>query len=146
MEDGTMRKFEAFLAARGLRLTEQRRLIARTFFASQGHPSAEEIHHRVKKADAGVGSATVYRTMKLLKDAGLAKGMSIGDSFARYEPPSGSGHHDHLICRSCGRIVEFANDQIEALQARVAGKYGFAVTDHRLELYGVCGSCREGGG
>ena len=140
-----MQRFAGFLEGRNLRLTEQRRLIAEVFFRSGGHPSAEEITREVKAANAAVGFATVYRTLKLLTESGLARGMSIGDGFARYEPPSRQGHHDHLICRACGRIVEFENDRIESLQEKVAQQHGFTVTDHKLELYGLCGTCRTGG-
>jgi len=143
MTDGALKEFETFLAGRGLRLTEQRRLIARTFFRKTGHHSAEEIYHQVRKTDPGIGSATVYRTMKLLRSAGLATGMDLGDGFSRYEPSSGKGHHDHLICQGCGKIVEFENDQIETLQTQVARRHGFSVTSHKMELYGVCGGCRK---
>jgi Fur family ferric uptake transcriptional regulator len=143
MADGTLKEFETFLAGQGLRLTGQRRLIAQTFFRKAGHHSAEEIYLQVKKTHPGIGSATVYRTMKLLRDAGLATGMNIGDGFARYEPATGKGHHDHLICRDCGKIVEFENDQIETLQTKVARRHGFSVTSHKMELYGVCGGCRK---
>lgn len=141
-----MERFAGFLAERGLRLTDQRRLVAATFFDSEGHHSAEEIYRHVKEVVPGIGSATVYRTLRLLKEAGLATGMSFGDGFARYEPPSKRGHHDHLICRGCGRIVEFENNRIEELQREVARRHGFLVTDHRMELYGLCGACRGGGG
>ncbi len=145
MTETPMHRFSEFLAGRQLRLTEQRRLIAEVFFRAGGHPSAEEITREVKAANAAIGFATVYRTLKLLTEASLAKGMSIGDGFSRYEPPSRRGHHDHLICRACGRIVEFENDQIESLQDKVARQHGFTVTDHKLELYGLCGACRAGG-
>jgi len=140
-----MRLFEEFLEGRGLRLTDQRRQIALVFFDSDGHHSAEDIYHRAQQQLSGIGTATVYRTMKLLNEAGLAMGLNLGDGFARYEPPSERGHHDHLICRRCGKIVEFANDQIEELQAKVAKRHGFVVTDHRLDLYGLCGGCRAEG-
>ena len=142
MPDATLRDFEAFLGSRGLRLTPRRRLIADTFFRSEGHLSADEIYLEARKSDPRLGPATVYRTLRLLRQAGLATGMTTGDGLARYEPPSQRGHHDHLICRGCGRIVEFENDQIEALQEKVARRHGFVVTDHRMELYGLCGGCR----
>lgn len=140
--EALLREFDEFLGGRGLRLTDQRRQIARVFFESDGHHSAEDIYHRVQQQHSGVGTATVYRTMKLLNEAGLATGLNLGDGFSRYESPSGRGHHDHLVCRRCGEIVEFANDQIEELQEKMAKRYGFVVTDHRLELYGLCGGCR----
>lgn len=136
--------FASFLSDRGYRLTGQRRLITETFFRADGHHSAEEIYLRVKGENPRIGYATVYRTLKLLREAGLATGMTL-DGCARYESPSHKGHHDHLICKSCGEIVEFENDQIERLQKQVARKHGFTVTDHRMELYGSCGSCRRGG-
>jgi len=139
-----IKRFADFLAERGLRLTEQRRLIASTFFDAEGHLSTEDIYRRVSMIHPGIGPATVYRTLRLLKEAGLAWGMSFGDGFARYEPPSRKGHHDHIVCRACGRIVEFENSRIEELQRQVARKHGFTVTDHKLELYGICGNCQAG--
>jgi Fur family ferric uptake transcriptional regulator len=140
-----MQRFTEFLSTRDLRLTDQRRLIAEVFFRAGGHRSAEEITRKVKDANAAIGFATVYRTLKLLTEAGLAKGMSLGDGFSRYEPLSQRGHHDHLICRACGLIVEFENGRIESLQEEVARQHGFTVADHKLELYGLCGACRTGG-
>jgi Fur family ferric uptake transcriptional regulator len=142
VKESLLGRFEEFLVGKGLRLTGQRREIARVFFESKGHHSAEDIYHRVQQQLSGIGTATVYRTMKLLHEAGLATGLNLGDGFARYESPARQGHHDHLVCRGCGDIVEFSNDRIEELQEKVARKYGFVVTDHRLELYGLCGSCR----
>lgn len=139
-------RFGDHLAGRGLRLTRQRRVVADAFLSVDGHLSADDLLERVRARERGIGPATVYRTLKLLREAGLARGMSAGDGLARYEPPGRGGHHDHLICRGCGRIVEFENDQIEALQERVAARHGFTVVDHRLELYGVCGACRGGRG
>lgn len=134
--------FTRFVSEHGLRLTGQRRAVADVFFHAEGHHSAEEIARIVRERHPGIGPATVYRTLRLLREAGLATGMSSGDGLTRYESPFRRSHHDHLVCRSCGRIVEFENDQIEALQRQIAERHGFAVTDHRLELYGVCGACR----
>ena len=139
-------RFSGFLSERGLRLTGQRRAIAELFFRSEGHHSAEEIYRLVRETNPGIGPATVYRTLKLLREAGLAAGMNTGDGLARYESPIRRSHHDHLICRSCGLIVEFENDQIEDLQRRVAEQHGYVVTDHRLELFGICGACRGAAG
>ncbi len=109
-------KFQTFLYNQGLRLTNQRELIARTFFQYKGHLSTEELHHQVQRSAPGVGYATVYRTIKILSDTGLASGKSFGNGFSRYEPSAQSEHHDHLICKDCGKISEFENDRIEALQ------------------------------
>jgi Fur family ferric uptake transcriptional regulator len=137
-----MTKFEEFLQEKGLRLTAQRELIARTFFRNKGHISTEEIYRQVQRSAPKIGSATTYRTMKLLAESGLASLRSFGDGFSRYEPSAKSDHHDHLICTKCGTIIEFENAQIEALQKSVAKKHGFTVTDHKLEMYGYCRKCR----
>lgn len=139
-----MERFAAFLEQRGRRLTRRRRLVAEVFFRAGSHLSVEELAVLAKERDRGVGTATVYRTLNLLKEAGLASGLT-GGTAPRYEPPSTQGHHDHAICRACGRIEEFRDSRIEALQARVAERLGFAVTDHRLEIYGLCASCRRRG-
>jgi Fur family ferric uptake transcriptional regulator len=136
-------RFNVFLVNQGLRMTGQRELIARTFFQSTGHISTEELHLQVKKVAPGIGFATVYRTIKLLSEAGLAQGRSFGDSFARYESASQNGHHDHLVCTKCGKIIEFENDRIEELQKAVARKHGYHITDHKLELYGICMKCQN---
>lgn len=135
-------QFQNHLLSKGLRMTGQRELIARTFFENQEHMSTEELHHRVQKISSQVGYATVYRTLKLLSEAGLAAGRSFGDGFTRYEPDNQIEHHDHLICTRCGAIIEFENDRIEALQKSVAGQYRFEVTHHVMELYGVCSKCQ----
>ena len=135
---------KAYIAKHGLKTSRQRELIAEVFFASPGHLSIDELLERVKKTDPRVGQATVYRTMKLLTRAGLAEARQFGDGHTRYEPAlDAHEHHDHLICTSCGRIIEFHNAQIESLQQRVAQKHGFLVTHHKMELYGLCESCRR---
>jgi len=136
-----MPTFQDYLQQKGLRLTSQRELIARTFFQNRGHISTEEIYRQVQKRAPGIGFATTYRTMKLLAESGLASLRSFGDGFSRYEPAGNTDHHDHLICTKCGEIIEFENDKIEALQRTVARKHAFHVTDHKLELYGVCRNC-----
>ncbi len=138
-----MEIFRSHLVDQGLRLTRQRELIAKTFFRHKGHISTEELHHQAQKIDAGIGYATVYRTIKLLYEAGLAAQRSFGECFARYEPATETGHHDHLICTGCGKIVEFENDRIESLQQAVAVEHEFRITDHKLELYGTCKECQS---
>ncbi len=136
-------EFQEYLQHKGLRLTSQRELIARTFFQKRGHTSTEELYRQVKKIAPGIGFATTYRTMKLLAESGLASLRSFGEGFSRYEPAGKADHHDHLICTKCGKIIEFENDRIEALQKSVARKHGFHVTNHKLELYGLCRKCRK---
>ncbi len=138
-----MEIFRDHLFQHGLRLTKQSELIAKTFFRHKGHISTEEFHHQAQKVDAGIGYATVYRTIKLLSGVGLAAQRSFGECFARYELAAQIGHHDHLICTGCGKIIEFENDRIESLQQDVAIEHGFRVTDHKLELYGTCKECEE---
>ena len=138
-------EFQRWLKERGLKATSQRDEIARVFFGSGRHISVEELYHEVRKVSARVGYATVYRTLRLLKECGLAAERHFNDGEARYERAEGEAqHHDHLICERCGRIVEFANLEIESLQEAVARKQGFVITRHRLELYGICRECREG--
>jgi Fur family ferric uptake transcriptional regulator len=107
-----------------------------------GHVSVDELIGHVRRLDPRVSVATVYRTMKLLAECGLAVPRQFGGGQTRYEPSAGRPHHDHLICTTCGDIVEFANARIELLQARVAESHGFEVESHKLELYGRCARCR----
>ena len=134
----------AYLAQRGLKHSRQRERIAQVFFGMGGHISVDELLVHARREDRRVSLATVYRTMKLLAESGLATAREFGDGQTRYEVAAGRARHDHLICTHCGEIVEFANDQIEALQAAVARRHGFEVERHRLELYGRCARCREG--
>ncbi len=128
---------------RGLKHSRQRDLVAESFFSIGGHVSIEELVGAVRRADRRVSVATVYRTMRLLADCGLAVPRQFEGEQTRYEPAAGRPHHDHLICTGCGEIVEFANDRIEVLQARVARSHGFQVESHKLELYGRCARCRR---
>ena len=134
---------DRYMTERGLKSTRQRTLIVDTFFQNGGHQSVEEVWARVRKADARVSVATVYRTMKLLSESGLAHARNFGDGQTRYEAAVGRHHHDHLICTRCGTIVEFENDKIEQMQEQVAKKHGFAVTSHKMELYGLCKNCQR---
>lgn len=131
-----------YLSDHGLKSTRQRDLIAEAFFAAGTHLRIDDILDRVRDLDERVSQATVYRTMKLLKDCGLAVERHFGDGQTLYEPADAEhDHHDHLICTHCGKIVEFVDDHIEELQEEVAIKHGFAVTDHKMELYGLCPDC-----
>ena len=136
--------FADYIAKNNLKVTPQRMLIVEVFLKDEGHLTTEELYERVKKADPSVGQATVYRTMKLLCDSGIAKEVHFGDGVARYEQSYGSKHHDHLICERCGKNLEVIDDQIERLQDELAAKHGFVLTSHRMYLYGVCRDCRSG--
>jgi len=132
----------AYLAVKGLKSTTQRDKILKAFVDAGQHLSAEELFLRVKKVHPGIGYATVYRTLKLLAEAGLAQESRFEDGFTRYEHTSTDTHHDHLICTRCGAIIEFENERIEQLQQDVARKNRFKVQTHKLELYGLCAECQ----
>jgi Fur family ferric uptake transcriptional regulator len=127
-----------FMSERGLRTTEQRKLIVNTFFDSKEHLTIEELLDLVRSRDSRVGYATVYRTMKMLTEGGIANELHFGDGVTRYELADEDAHHDHLICEECGHITEFEEPLIEELQGRIAARYGFVVTHHKHELYGHC--------
>ncbi|GFM36148.1 Fur family transcriptional regulator [Desulfovibrio psychrotolerans] len=134
--------FTEYIAKNGLKVTPQRLRIVEVFLREDGHLTTEELYERVKKVDNTVGQATVYRTMKLLCDSGIAKEVHFGDGVARYEKKYGSEHHDHLICEACGKNLEVIDEQIELLQEQLAARHGFVLTSHRMYLYGVCDDCR----
>ena len=121
---------------RGLRLTDQRRLVAKIMSESNDHPDVDELHRRVNKLDSKISIATVYRTVKLFEEAGVVSKHDFKGNKARYEEAS-QEHHDHLIDVNTGEITEFVNEDIEKLQKKVAEKYGYKLVDHKLELYGV---------
>jgi len=137
-----MTRLDAWLEERGLKHSRQREAIVEAFYAMGGHVPVEALVARVRSRDARVSVATVYRTMKLLSECGLAVARRFEDGQTRYEPSGHGRHHDHLICTGCGRIVEFENERIEDLQRRVARSHGFEVESHKLELYGRCSACR----
>jgi Fur family ferric uptake transcriptional regulator len=133
----------AYIAKHGLRSSSQRRLVADVFFRSGGHLSIEDLLAKVRKQDPGVGYATVYRTLRLLEACHLANVHHFGDGIARYELSADQErHHDHLICVSCSKIVEFEDEAIELLQRRVAEDHGFRLQSHKYELYGLCSDCQ----
>jgi Fur family ferric uptake transcriptional regulator len=134
---------QRYMAQHGLKSTRQRSLIIDTFFDSHGHHTVEDLWARVRSKDPKVSVATVYRTMKLLCECGLAHARNFGDGQTRYEAAAGRHHHDHLICTRCGLIIEFENDRIEALQEAVARRHGFQVLSHKMELYGLCRDCQR---
>jgi len=132
--------FNKFLAEKGLKSTRQREAVAEVFFSSDGHISAEELYLKVVKEHPSIGLTTVYRTLRLLTEAGLAKQRRFSEQGV-FEKEHDGKHHDHLICTRCGKIIEFKEPTIEKMQDDVARRYGFVVTDHKMELYGLCRSC-----
>lgn len=131
-------QLEVYMAEQGLRSTEQRRLIIDKFFESAQHLTIDELLGRVRHEDPKVGYATVYRTMKMLADGGIAHELNFGDNATRYELADVDAHHDHLICEECGHIIEFEEPLIEELQERIAARYDFVIKHHKHELYGHC--------
>ena len=134
---------KARISQEGLNATKQREEILNIFLNSSGHKSLAQIYAQVAKTDPKIGYTTVYRTMKLLTRLGLATQRKFGDSETRYEPASEGTHHDHLICLDCGRIIEFENQTLEALQNGIAQRHRFKISHHRLELYGRCEECNR---
>ena len=122
--------------SKGVKLTDQRRLIARTMSEADDHPDVSELYNRVSKVDSKISIATVYRTVKLFEEAGILAKHDFKGGKARYEEMRES-HHDHLIDIKSGEIIEFVDDEIEKLQKKVAEKYGYDLVDHKLELYGI---------
>jgi len=122
--------------AKGVKLTDQRRIIAKVMGESQDHPDVDELYNRVSKIDSKISIATVYRTVKLFEEAGIVAKHDFKGGKARYEQLNES-HHDHLIDIKTGEIIEFVDDEIEKLQQKVAEKYGYKLVDHKLELYGI---------
>ena len=127
---------EALCAEKGLRITEQRRVIARVLSEAEDHPDVEALHARAAAIDSGISIATVYRTVRLFEEAGILERHDFGDGRARYEAAAET-HHDHLIDVETGKVIEFADDELETLQKKIAEKLGFRLVDHRMELYGV---------
>jgi Fur family ferric uptake transcriptional regulator len=127
---------EAQCAAKGMRMTEQRRVIARVLGASEDHPDVEELYRRCAEVDDRISLSTVYRTVRLFEDAGIIERHDFRDGRARYEQ-SPDTHHDHLINLRTGEVIEFSSEEIEELQAKVARRLGYRLVDHRLELYAV---------
>lgn len=129
-------KLEVLCVERGLKMTEQRRVIARVLSDASDHPDVEAVHRRATTIDPNISIATVYRTVRLFEEAGILAKHDFGDGRARYEETPDE-HHDHLIDIQSGKVVEFHNDEIEELQRRIAEKAGYRLVGHRLELYGV---------
>ena len=130
---------EAVCAERGLRITEQRRIIARVISDAEDHPDVEELYNRASAIDPKISIATVYRTVRLFEEAGILDRHDFGDGRSRYEAAP-EAHHDHLIDVETGKVIEFVDPEMEALQRQIAERLGYRLVDHRMELYGVASS------
>lgn len=137
-----MDRLEKVCVEKGMRMTEQRRVIARVLSTAEDHPDVEEIHRRASEIDPRISIATVYRTMRLFEDAGVVERHDFQDGRSRYEEAS-EDHHDHLIDLKTGKVIEFVNEEIEQLQKKIAERHGYKLVAHRLELYGIPVSSEE---
>ena len=131
-----MDRIEKLCLDKGMRMTEQRRVVARVLSQSHDHPDVEELYRRAAAVDPHISIATVYRTVRLLEEAGIIEKHDFRDGRSRYEE-AGEQHHDHLIDMKTGKVVEFYDEEIERLKTAIAERLGFKLVDHRLELYGV---------
>ena len=129
-------RIEKLCVEKGMRMTEQRRVIARVLSEAHDHPDVEELHRRAHAVDPHISIATVYRTVRLFEEAGIIDRLDFRDGRSRYEEHT-DDHHDHLIDMKTGQVVEFVDEEIEALQEAIARKLGYRLVDHRLELYGM---------
>jgi Fur family transcriptional regulator, ferric uptake regulator len=135
--------FQEHIKEAGLRRTGQRDLILETFLSSEEHLTSEDLCSLVHKVDRSIGLTTVYRTLKLLTEAGLAREVRFGDNRTYYEHHYNHEHHDHMICTECGMVIEFFSAEIEDLQDQMANKFEFKPTHHSLRMWGVCSACQK---
>jgi Fur family ferric uptake transcriptional regulator len=143
---GSTRLFERFLREQGLPITQQRETVAQVVFGSEEHLSVDDIEHILRSQGERIGKATIYRTLDLLVKSRLVEEHHFGEGFKRYEHRlSQQPVHQHLICLHCARVEEFESPEVPAIEARVAREFGFRPSRHRLEIYGLCRSCREAG-
>ena len=135
--------FHDYIQRHGFKRSVQRDLILETFLNTEEHVSAEDLYKLVKEKDPTVGFTTVYRTLRLLMDSGLAREANFGDGRARYEHNYKHQHHDHLICVGCGELIEFYSEVIENMQDKIADRYQFRPTHHSLRIFGLCSKCQH---
>jgi len=143
LEEEARSRLADYLARHGLKQTRQRDAILDAFLAAEGHITSEDLYERVRASNPDIGAATVYRTLKLFVDAGLANASTFREGVTVYE--SGTEHHDHLICLGCSEVIEFECDQIESRQLEIARNHGYRLTRHRHHLYGYCARCQRSG-
>ena len=135
--------FREHILRSGLRRTAQRDLILEIFLRTEEHLTSEDLYFLVHRQDPTIGHTTVYRTLKLLTEAGLAREVRFGDNKTYYEHHYNHDHHDHMICTECGKVIEFFSPDIETLQDEMADKFGFRPTHHSLRMWGVCVDCQK---
>jgi len=135
--------FDQFILKKRLRRSSQREQVLKVFLSTEQHVSIEELYQLVRREHPKIGYTTVYRTMKLLFESGLCNEIELGDGIARFEHEYGHRHHDHLICTKCGRLIEVISPKIEKLQDNLVKKFKFSPLKHKLEIFGICKSCKE---
>jgi Fur family transcriptional regulator, ferric uptake regulator len=135
--------FQNFISGRKLRHSQQRDWILETFLRIEKHLTVEELWAAVRKKNPSVGFATVYRTLKLLCESGLCRELRFEDGTTRYEHQYGHEHHDHIVCTECGQCLEVVDEEIERLQEQLMKRHGFSPLHHRMNLYGICRTCRD---
>lgn len=138
-----LERFRRYLREHHLPVTRQREAVADVLFRSDNHLAVEVIERRLKERGARVGTATVYRTLELLLEAGLARAHDFGEGYRRFEPMPARPHHGHLVCSRCGRVTEFTNESLERILPIVADEHAFQHRRHRIEIYGLCRDCRQ---
>jgi Fur family ferric uptake transcriptional regulator len=138
-----LERFRQYLREHHQPITRQRDLVAQVLFLADDHLSVEGIRRELKQRGEQVGIATVYRTLDLLVESGLVRAHEFGEGFRRYEAMARQSDHEHLICERCGRVVEFANERLERMLPVLADEHGFQHRRHKVEVYGVCRSCRQ---
>ncbi len=143
MKQSKRKVFHDYIARKGLKSTRQRDIILDGFLATDDHVSIEELYLKLRARHQNIGYATVYRTLKLFSESGIAREIQFGDGQTRYEHVTEGEHHDHLVCTKCGEVQEFSNEAIEKLQEEIAESHGYIVHTHKLELYGICPKCRK---
>jgi Fur family ferric uptake transcriptional regulator len=134
---------QAHITSHRLKVTKERKAVLNVFMGTERHVTAEELYREMKDKGSSIGLATIYRTLNLFCESGLAEQRHFGDGQARYELTYNVQHHDHLVCKQCHRIIEFENLEIERLQEKVAKKHHFTIDNHKLELYGTCETCTK---
>ena len=137
--------FSQYLKNKGMLVSRQREQILDIFLKMEKHPSIDELYEQVRKKNSGIGLATVYRAMRVICDAGLARQVDFGDGVRRFEHEYRHEHHDHLVCTKCGRVIEVLSPEIEKLQESLAKKHNFALVSHKMKIFGICKNCKRKG-
>lgn len=135
--------FKRYLNKKGIRHTEQRQKVLNAFLKTERHVTATELYELVRRRHPRIGYATVYRTMKIICDAGLARKIDFGEGMVRFEHKYGHEHHDHLVCVKCGRFIEIMSPEIESLQKKVTKEHGFTPISHKMQIFGLCKKCKD---